>query len=630
MTEAELTAQILYHNQLYWVNGTPEISDEAYDALLRELAAINPNHELLQKVYAPAVVSSGKVRHSKPMLSLDKAYSLEEVLDWAGKYIRTPDELLLIEPKYDGISARYANGVLATRGDGFEGENISDKIPLLELEAPNYRGKLDRPARGEIIIRSDDFQTLYQNIRRKDGKLYKNSRNAVAGIMGLKDITPMLEQHAKLTLVDYSLVQYTLPANELVENWQELVNKIEKLPYPMDGIVIKLADSGYSDSLGDTAHHPRGQIAFKFSGIRRESRIRNIEWSFGKNNLTPVAELDPVDIGGVTIKRATLHNLQNVLDKDLQINDLVIVERAGDVIPYIVSSTPGENRYSNIPEDCPGCGAKLIRKGPELCCINPDCFESKLRRLLAAVRNLGIEQLGEPTIRNMMTSLNVRRLSDLFRLTADDLKKLDAFADKKSENLLKEIAAARIVPDYQLLASLNIPNVGINIAKLLLANHTLPELRQLPVEELQQIPGIGPERASAIAGELAHQSTYLDELLEDITLTRETEHSTRPTICFTGKMPEKRSFYEDLARERGYEPVDTVTATLSLLVADNPSGNSSKLQKARKNNVKIISLTEFLELPPSTQSPANNPHPRSVEKEQPEKKQESEQLTFGF
>ena len=353
MGEKEIASIIERHNKLYWEKGEPEISDVEFDSYVRALEKINPGNPVLEKIYSPDVASTGKVKHDKPMLSLDKAYSFEELLTWAKKYARSEEELFTIQPKYDGISANFANGVLATRGDGLEGENITDKLPLIELETKGYRGPLNRSARGEIIIRDDDFKTIYAKIRKKDGKPYKNSRNAVAGIMGLKEIDDMRRQGAKLTLLDYQFVSYEVKLSEMSAKWPEVLAEIEKLPYPMDGIVIKLADEEYSESLGNTAHHPRGQIAFKFSGIRKKSRILNVEWSFGKNCLTPIAEIEPVEIGGITIKHATLHNVKNIIDRDLQIGDTATVERAGDVIPYIVESEKGEFRKSCIIRNCP-------------------------------------------------------------------------------------------------------------------------------------------------------------------------------------------------------------------------------------------------------------------------------------
>ena len=205
--DAKAVAELLaYHDQRYWKLNDPVISDADYDRIVEKLRTLDPENPLLHQIHTPSVQSSGKVRHQKAMLSLDKAYSLESLLEWAGKFARTPDELLLVEPKYDGISANFDGRILSTRGDGEVGEDISAKLPLIELETPGYTGKVNQPVRGEIVIRDDDFRNIYSRIRKKDGGIYKNSRNAVAGIMTLKDITPMLIQGAKLTLVDYNLI----------------------------------------------------------------------------------------------------------------------------------------------------------------------------------------------------------------------------------------------------------------------------------------------------------------------------------------------------------------------------------------------------------------------------------------
>ena len=649
LTAAQLAKQIEYHNRKYWAEGEPEISDDDYDALVRALTALEPDHPLLVQVQAPIVAGTGKVVHRKPMLSLDKAYSLEEVIAWAKKFARSPQEALLVQPKYDGISALWSEGILATRGDGETGENITDKIELIELETSGLTVPLKAYSdtiRGEIVIRDDDFKNLYATIRNKNGRTYKNSRNAVAGIMGLKDIREMLLQHAKLSLIDYRLYSWKTRLDSLADDWQYILDQAEALPYPMDGLVIKLADDSYSESLGNTAHHPRGQIAFKFSGVRRETKLINVEWSFGKNCLTPVAEVEPVEIGGTTIRHASLHNLQNILDKDLCIGDTVVVERAGDVIPYIVSSTPGIERRSCLIDHCPGCGAELVRELPELRCVNPDCLETKLRNLAAAVKNIGIERLGEPNIRKMMLSLGVRDLSDIFKLTKTQILSMEGFQNQSAENLLREISNARTVPDWQLLASLNIKGIGPNIAKGILREYTLSELQEKTVEELSRIEGIGPERANALFRELRAQQDILAELLRCVTVTetKSAGNVSKPTICFTGKMPEKRSFYEALAQEHGYEPADSVNADLSVLVCMDVNENSSKLKKARKLNTRIVQLddwlTEIRNQPANAGTPAPESKPEdelplfSFDEEKPsdakEKSSGPEQLTLGF
>jgi len=594
--EEELVKEIKHHNTLYWEKALPEISDSEYDALVVELEALNPTHPLLNEIYTPLVITQGKVKHKTAMLSLSKAYKLEELLTWAKKISRNSSEEFQIQPKYDGISANFEDGVLATRGNGEEGENISDKLILIELEAKDYTGPLNRPSRGEIVIRNDDFKNLYSNIVRKDGKSYKNSRNAVAGIMGLKQIDHLITQHAKLTLVDYNLISYKTTLANFADDWSEILEKIEDLPYPMDGIVIKLSDTEYGLSLGNTAHHPRSQIAFKFSGVRKTTKLLDVEWSFGKNCLTPVALLEPVEIAGITIKHATLHNIQNIIDRGIEIGDSVTIERAGDVIPYISDSTPGDERSSCLITECPSCNSELVREGPEICCINDDCSETKLQRLLASVKNIGIERLGEPNIRKMQSVLNVNSLKDIFNLRLIDILKLEGFKAKSAKNLLDEIDAARNVTDFQLLASLNIRAIGKNIAKKILTHYTISELSNLTIEEISSIDGVGPERAEAIFCELRKQSEYLNDMMDSlvIKITKGDDSQQLPTICFTGKMEEKRSFYEELAKQHNYSPTSSVNKDLSILVANDITSNSSKLAKAKKLGVQLISLNDWL------------------------------------
>ena len=656
LPEQKLVELIEHHNELYWDQAAPEIADTEYDLLIRQLQAINPEHPLVTAVYTPSVATQGKVKHEKPMLSLDKAYSLEELLTWAKKFARNSDEKFLIQPKYDGISANFANNVLATRGDGVEGENITDKLPLIELEAIAYTGPLNRPARGEIIIRNDDFKEKYSKIVRKDGKHYKNSRNAVAGIMGLKEIDHMVAQKAKLTLINYDLVSFTVKLANFEQKWPEILQKIEELPYPMDGIVVKFADEAFAESLGSTAHHPRGQIAFKFTGVRKQTKLLDVDWSFGKNCLTPVALLEPVDIGGITIQHATLHNIQNIIDRDIEIGDTVTVERAGDVIPYILDSEPGEERRSCMITNCPSCHSVLEREGPEICCKNDECPETRIQRLLASVRNIGIERLGEPNIRKMMSTLGVKSLKDIFGLTLIEVLKLEGFKEKSAKNLLEEIETARHVNDFQVLAALNIRAIGKNVAKTILANYDLSELRKLEIEHLSEIDGVGPERAEALFCELRKQADFLDELLECVTITstKDNDSPALPTICFTGKMPEPRSYYEKLASEHGFEPTSSVTKELAILVAQDINSGSSKLAKAAKLGVKLMQLDEWREqvllkrvqgvqaptikgeqtptikeeqVPEQQEELSPTPEPSPEKTDNPE---ESEQMTFGF
>lgn len=697
LTLEELVQEIERHNKLYWEKNAPEISDEDYDLLLQRLEELDPENPLLDTVGSADVASLGKVILNKPMISLEKTYFFKDapkgkksLLKWASEIKRSDDELFLIQPKYDGISSCYSNGILATRGQGTEDENVTDKVPLIELETIGYKGPLDRAVRGEIVIRDDDFKTLYSRIKKTDGSSYKNPRNAVAGIMGLKDIKPMLLQGAKLTLIDYDLISYSVSFSEIESKWGRIVEEVETLPYPMDGIVVKLADEKYSESLGETAHHPRGQIAFKFSGLRKKTKLIGVEWSFGKNCLTPVGRIEPVEIGGVTISNVTLHNMANVEEKDIQIGDIVTVERAGDVIPHIVESEKGEERKPCIISECPSCSSKLVRDDKELRCVNPDCPDTNLQRILASVRNIGIEELGEPTIRKMVNTLKVKSLSDIFRLSKSDILKLEGFKEKSASNLYKNIQTAKDTTDYQLIASLNIHGIGQTVASKILRDYSLEELRKMTKLELSYIPEVGSEVSEKLFNGLRDLSDILDDLksclnirnskpdstlkelicfdvesskldkplshyenllrlhsynrvkpfknrdevslpdrLKVLVTTRNTESKTAliskaremgvsvmspsqwetslpelkvsskqavdlKTICFTGEMPEKRSFYENLAAKHGFKAVDSVTKELSILVAADLSSNSSKLKKANSFGIKILSLQDWL------------------------------------
>ncbi len=596
LTREELEKLIDHHFRSYWERGVSEISDDTYDALIEALRRLDPDHPLLSRIGSTSIASGGgKVRHPEPMLSLDKAYSLAAVLEWARKFARSPGEPLLVEPKYDGISARFDGKILSTRGDGAEGEDITSKLPLVELETPGYTGPVDRPVLGELVLRNDRFAELSEKLTKPDGTpFFKNSRNAVPGILRRDDIRIFQYKQIRLTLVDYNLVSIPLALSALEERWDDLLAQLRELPYPQDGVVVKFADETFRRSLGNTAHHPRGEIAYKFSNVRKATKLLGVEWSFGKNCLTPVALLEPVDVNGITIKRATLHNVQNILDMDLMIGDDVIVERAGDVIPYISERTPGKERRSPLIDRCPACRSELIRRGPELVCPNAECPETLLQRLLGAVRSLGIEELGEPSLRQIMQKCGVRHLRELFSLQMADLLSLDGFAEKSARKVLDEIRRAQKVEDFRLLAALNIPGIGLNVARQLLTGRTLAELRSMSEDSLAEIYGIGPERAKVLCREFSEGREALDELLSAVDLLHAEAEAPKPTVCFTGKMPEKRTFYEKLAADHGYRPVSDVTKELSLLVAADPTASGGKLDNARKYGVAIRGLEAFL------------------------------------
>ncbi len=612
LTEDQLATEITKHNKLYWEESNPEISDIEYDLLIRRLEELNPNHKLLHTYFAPKIDISDSNRNSNivisetKMISLEKTYffdsapkSKKSLMDWAKDRARNSNELFLIQPKYDGISAYYDGNILATRGQGTSDQNVSDKIPLIELETIDYTGPLDRLVRGEIIIRNDDFKSIYSKIKRKDGSSYKNSRNAVSGIMGLKDIQEMLLQGAKLTLVDYNLISYSVTLSELPEKWPNILEEIELREYPIDGLVIKLADIKYRDSLGATAMYPKGMIAWKLTGARKKTVLKDIMWSFGKNNLTPKGILEPIELSGVTISNVTLHNYQFLIDQDIQIGDTLVIERAGEVIPHVVGHEKGTDRHSPFIDKCPACNSPLEVISVELRCTNPKCPEKIIQRLSAAVKNLDIEELGEPTIRKMTETLEVKKLKDILNLSLNDIYKLEGFKEKSATKLYNNIQNSRNTTDYQLLAALNITGIGQTFAKQLLKQHSLNELRNLTPEQLIQIDQVGPTMSEAIFNAFKEKDDIINELLSAVKIsdTRNSLNNNIPTksICFTGKMPEKRSYYENIAKNEGYSPIDKVTKDLHTLVVADINSTSSKMKKAQNQGTTIIQLDQWLD-----------------------------------
>lgn len=598
---AFLEKEIRKHNDIYWNNskeyGEDEaISDEDYDLLVIELEQLDPDNELVNQVFEQFVSSTEDVKHEVPMLSLDKIYIKQKLFDWVNKKARCEDELFLIQPKYDGISSHLQNNVLSTRGDGVIGKNISDKLSIINIESMK---KTFDDLLGEIVIRKDDFENIFSKIvSPSTKKCYKNHRNATAGIMGTDDITFFQKQGAKLTLVDYDLFSFKVKKSNFEDEWEEIVERISSLPYPMDGIVIKLEDQEYGKTLGVTAHHPKNAIAFKFGNPKKETKIVDIEWSFGKNNLTPVAILSPVDINGITIGRASLSNYENVLRLELMIGDTVIVERAGDVIPHIIGVHKNINeleRKNPFITNCPCCNTELKVYLPEIVCPSEDCIEKILRRLLFSIRSIGVEKVGIPTLKKIISNSNVRNLMDFVNLKIDDLISF-GFGDKTSENIIEEIKKHKSIEEYEFLTALNIQDVGFEVAKLILSKYSTEDLC-VGVQESDfiKIKGIGDVTAKKIINYFNNNKNYVIEL-KKLFMVKQKEINNNDKVCFTGAMDLPRKHYEDIAVKKNLNPVSSVTSDLKYLVVADVNSNSSKTQKAKKYGVSIISVEDFLKI----------------------------------
>ena len=383
----ELRDLVAYHDLRYWPLNSPEISDAEYDRLVEALRRKSPEDKTVNGIRS-IVVSSSKIHHAVPMLSLDKAYAFSEILAWADKYCRTPAESLLVSPKYDGVAGDWSNGILSSRGDGFDGDDLSDKLSMVTLEprkgGPQPLSSCGDALRGEILMTTTEFAAHPGH--------FKTPRAAAAGLLGRNEA----DESYALTFVDYRRNEVRLKRRELTAaKWEALRRRFAALPYPQDGMVVRLADEAYAQSLGGTGHHPHAAIAFKFGQDGVQTTITDIVWQVNRQDVTPVAEVEPVEINGRTVSRVTLHNGKYVQDNDVRIGDRVTLVLAGDVIPKVVGVEEGEYRRKAMIARCPCCGKPLGWRGARLVCENQSCEAVVKAMFLDFAEKLGLKGFGK-------------------------------------------------------------------------------------------------------------------------------------------------------------------------------------------------------------------------------------------
>ena len=604
MNKNELEALIRKNDELYW-NGTPEISDVEYDKLVEELRKIDPENDLVNKVNSENAVGE-KVFHKEPMLSLNKVYSQEELKKWMKSVSRSEEEVFLIQPKYDGISGKLEDGILATRGNGTEGTNITDKLVMMVLDTSKKIDVKKDYMLGEIVITNSDFKNIYPNVKSKSGRVFKNSRNAVSGLVGNEDFEYYHKQGARLTFVDYDKNSEEIKMKDFDEKFSEIEERIKGYDYPMDGIVIKLKDADYGKTLGKTEHHPKNQIALKFTNESKITKLIDIEWGMGKDNhITAVAIMEPVDIQGVTISRASISLNEPsdggpcIVNGDIAYGDIVTIERAGMVIPYIKSIVPHEGERQIIKiEKCPFCGSEIDIGKSTVTCMNPNCWEGKVRDVSFQLITLGIFGIGVAVIRSVMNKTKIDNLYDFLNLKYEDMEGIEGFGEATKQNILSEIERIKHVKEDIFLKALNIPNMGGTVAKLLLKHYSMEHIiNSLKESDMIGIDGIGPITAKSVSEGLEKNREKVLKLFALFTFENQEEiKSEKGTICFTGKSTYKRSEMESIAREKGFQPVDSVNKDLTILVVADVNSTSSKTVKAKKLGIKIISEQEFFQI----------------------------------
>ena len=587
--KVELEQIIEFHNKKYWKENNPVISDTEYDKYIEELKILDANSKLVSQVFNPSV-------NKQQMLSLQKVYSVDALKKWINSVKRNDNERFLFEPKLDGISGNFQNCHLLTKE-----EDISRKIHLIQYVDKNGIHSLQdmkKDARGEIIIPKDIYTKHRKIFKRDNGELFKTARHACGGILMKKTINNIFIK--KIHFVDFEAFAKEYSITELLnlnfKNIEQQIRNIKYFNYDVDGFVIKLADTKYSESLGNTSHHPRGQMSYKFQSESKETVLLDIVLKVGKYNMTPVGLIKPIELYNTKINRVNLHNAKFLLTKDIRINDYVTIEKAGEIIPHLIKSRPGENRRKPIFQFCPNCGNKLSYKEPHIFCDNPDCEGTYLKQLYDAIVRLGIQTLGFTTLEKL-NSHGFDNIIKILNVRKSDLLNLERFGERSAINLFEEIQKIKKNPieDWKILASLNIRGIGRSLSQKLLQTITLNSLIVLKPLDLEKIENIGPKRSEEIYYDLRNKRNILIKLYNtfpSIIVTQENKQKTT-YICMTGKGNLPRNKLKELCLKKGFYAKNSVSKDVQLVVAEDINGESRKIQQGKRLGIKIISYEEF-------------------------------------
>ncbi|NML20205.1 NAD-dependent DNA ligase LigA [Pseudoflavitalea sp. G-6-1-2] len=664
----DLREVLRFHEHRYYILNDPLIADQEYDKLFKTVEKIEQEHPDLVTPDSPTQrVSKGLTKdfppapHLVPMLSLDNSYNEDDLRDWdrrVRELAKTDNIVYCIEPKFDGasISLIYENDLLsrgATRGNGVTGDDITTNIKQirsvpLSAKFSDY-GIQQIEIRGEVLINKTNFKKYNEQLAEQNLPPLANPRNAAAGTLRIKDPKEVGKRNLEAFLYHVSYFtltpKHTLPealqshSGSLQMLWDlgfrspmkeaKKFNGIEAiiqycndfeahrddLPYEIDGMVIKVDSIDMQDQLGMTTHHPRWAIAFKFKARQGTSKLRSVEYQVGRTgSVTPVAKIDPVSIGGVTVSSISLFNEDVIREKDLKIGDMVLVERAGDVIPYIVKPlaelrTGGETEIV-FPTECPVCGHPLDKPEGEAVwrCNNINCEAQVVERIIHFTSKdaMDIRGLGDANIRKFFELKFLKDLPGIYELPFDQIRAREGFGEKSITNLQTAIEASKSQPLHRLIFALGIRYVGETTAKTLAhAVKYLPDLQNFSLEELQQLEDIGPKVAGSVYS-FFHNWDSLEMLkkLESLGLQLKNEQKeigsegnlVGQTFLLTGTLPTlKRSEAEELIETNGGKIVGSVSSKLNYLIVGEDAG--SKLEKAKKiPTVKIITESEFLQM----------------------------------
>ena len=610
MTKQELALleqQIREANNAYWNNNKPFISDVEYDELVKKLKKVKPDSELLQHIGG----TKGKYRHLQPMLSLDKAYSFNELKEWMDKTVGE-SEYISSQPKYDGIAGKIENKRLVTRGDGNLGEDITRHMGCIRVlmftrdvyHKCSLREYLEthskeQPILGELVIDRTTFEKEFKsgNVKRADGSLYSNPRNAVAGVLNQKESPNIF---GLITFIPYNIASMITTRQRFTEDWfKTVVHELDRefRLYPRDGVVLKVTDTNKYDSLGNTAHHPRGAIAFKFGNPTGSGIAANVVWQNGKGRLTPVIEFEePVEISDVLVTRVTAHNHEQFEKFNIHKGDVVNISRAGDVIPKIESvEHVGTGTLLEVPKTCDVCGAPTMIKGKYLYCSNAACPGGYVARMEQSAKYLRLDGFGESTCTLLYEHIGIKYIWELLKFNFEkEVSCLPGFTDYSANILYSNVRAlVGSVFDYEVLAALCIPGIGYELSKKLMSTYTY---EQVFFEEWNDTWILGPTRAASILDAKNFMMDNIRNSFDYFKPMRSENYTSKGKICMTGEFDLPKAHYRVIIENAGYEYVDSVTKELTYLVDDSTDHKTTKAQYALKHNIPIITSKQLKEM----------------------------------
>lgn len=653
----QLKREIEHHRYLYHVLDKQEISDGALDSLKRELFELEQEYPELvtpdsptQRVSGEPLEEFGKVKHQKRMLSLNDAFSREDMESWLERLERLEpgvEQEFFAETKIDGLamSLVYEGGVLkvgATRGNGVVGEDVThnirtiESVPLRLRDVPAAKRSKRIEVRGEVYLSKKDFERINKERVKAGEEPFMNPRNTAAG--SIRQLDPALAAERDLSFLAYALptdlgqqthedehellrelglktdddAKLCKGLDEVMAFYRAVQNKRDSLPYQIDGTVVTVNSNALFQKFGVVGKAPRGSIALKFPAEQATTIVEDIRVQVGRTGaLTPVAHLKPVQVAGTTVTRATLHNEDEIKRLGVKIGDTVIVEKAGDIIPDIVQVLPkmrtGKETAFRMPKNCPVCGSAVVRREGEAAsvCTNQDCYAQQVRRLQHFISKggLDIDGLGPNIINQLLQDGLIRDAADLFELTEGDVEPLEGFAELAARNLVDAIDDASTVPLARLVYALGIRHVGEQTAVVLAERFgSLQALAQATQEQLESIHDIGPAAAESIHSYFtsAKNQKLLKRLQSHLTIqaptaTQSSNRLNRASFLFTGTLETMtRDDAKALVRKNGGTIASSVTGSLNYLVVGANPG--SKVEKAKKKGITTISEQQFLDM----------------------------------